>query len=541
MIFAFIILATAIMLSAVAAYYSIAGLTAIFAAAVIPVIIMGATLELGKVVATVWLHNNWKRINWVFKSYLIPAVIFLMILTSMGIFGFLSKSHSDQGLVTGDAMSKVAIFDEKIATEKGNIDANKKALTQMDAQVDQMLGRSDTERGAERAVAIRKQQQKERASLQAEIGKSQKVIQKLQEERAPLAAEFRKVEAEVGPIKYIAAFIYGDNPDQNILEKAVRWVIILIVVVFDPLALCLILAGNKQIEWAREERTRKRLIADDENAMAIVPPNEDEIRPFTDEEIRALNGEKPDDEKLRAELANEEISQIEKPEAKIEVEELPLKEIVEIPTEPIKQLAEETVDEIIEDEVEEEITVDSDITVDTDFDQTPYPFPLERPIEGNALVLQSESIEVEYSIESDPIADEVGSSKEAYKKVASDYVEYEGKVMSQHVLKDMHPEFFSLGDDEDYKDAGFGTKFPEYAVMGDIFIRIDVSPNRVFKFNGSKWIETTKELSDTYLFNKKYIEYLITKIGTGEFDPDLLTAAEQEMVEQYIKNPNQKM
>ena len=162
MFFAYIILFTAVLLSAVAAYYSIAGLTAIFAAAVIPVIIMGATLELGKVIATVWLHNNWKRINWAFKTYLIPAIVFLMLLTSMGIFGFLSKAHSDQSLVSGDAMSKVAIFDEKIATEKENIAQAKKAIEQMNAQVDQMLGRSDTERGAERAVSIRKNQAKEK-------------------------------------------------------------------------------------------------------------------------------------------------------------------------------------------------------------------------------------------------------------------------------------------------------------------------------------------------------------------------------------------
>lgn len=555
MIFAYAIMSTALLLSMVAAYYSIAGLTAIFAAAVTPVIIMGASLELGKIVATVWLHNNWKRINWVFKSYLIPAVLFLMLLTSMGIFGFLSKSHSDQGLVSGDAMSKVAMFDEKIATEKGNIDANKKALTQMDAQVDQMLGRSDTERGAERAVAIRKNQAKERANLQAEINKSQKVIQKLQEERAPLAAEFRKVEAEVGPIKYIAALLYGDNPDQNILEKAVRWVIILIVIVFDPLALCLILAANKQIEWVRQGkgdfiyREEEKTIVE-EPAMAIVPPEEIPevtLRQFTPEEIAALD---------------QEFSKVIIPEPKIDeedtlyqrpiilqsealVEELHEEEIEEQPPEALIKLFQDGLkrEQPHEDESDIEVTVDSDITVDADFDQEPYPFPMERPIEGNAKIAPHQLVEDEDSSENDPIAEEVTASKEAYKKVASDYVEYEGKVMSQHVLKDMRPEFFSLGEDydEEYKDVGFGTKFPEYAVMGDIFIRIDVSPNRVFKFNGSKWIEVKKELSDTYLFNKKYIEYLITKIGTGEFDPDLLTTAEQEMIENYIKNPNQKM
>jgi hypothetical protein len=107
----------------------------------------------------------------------------------------------------------------------------------MNSQVDQMMSRTDTDRGAERAVAIRKQQARERANATSRNYSSQKNIQALQEERAPLAAEFRKVEAEVGPIKYIAALIYGDNPDQNLLEAAVRWVIILIVIVFDPLSI----------------------------------------------------------------------------------------------------------------------------------------------------------------------------------------------------------------------------------------------------------------------------------------------------------------
>ena len=211
---------------------------------------MGGSLELGKIVATVWLHNNWKRAGWAFKAYLIPAVAFLMLLTSMGIFGYLSKAHSDQSLVSGDSMSKVAIYDEKIKNAKENIDANRKALKQMDEAVDQVMGRSTSETGADKAVAVRRSQQKERGRLLAEISAEQKTITTLSEERAPLAAEFRKVEAEVGPIKYIAALIYGDNPDANLLEHAVRWVIILIVIVFDPLALCLILSANKQFEWA---------------------------------------------------------------------------------------------------------------------------------------------------------------------------------------------------------------------------------------------------------------------------------------------------
>ena len=211
-------LLTALALSSIAAWYSILGLTAIFAAAVIPVIIMGGALEIAKVVTTVWLHKFWDRAGWVLKLYLVPAVIALAFLTSMGIFGFLSKAHSDQSLVSGDVAAKIALFDEKIKISKENIDVNRKALKQLDEGVDQIMGRSTSEQGADKAVAIRRSQQKERGRLLQEIEAEQKKISQLNEQRAPIAAEVRKVEAEVGPIKYIAALIYGDNPDSNLLQ-----------------------------------------------------------------------------------------------------------------------------------------------------------------------------------------------------------------------------------------------------------------------------------------------------------------------------------
>jgi hypothetical protein len=199
----------------------------------------------------------------------------------MGIFGYLSKAHLDQAVPTGDVAAQVALLDEKIKTERDNIDANKKALQQMDAQVDQMLGRSDTERGAERAVQIRKNQAKERASLQADIAKSQKNIAALNQERAPIASELRKVEAEVGPIKYIAALLYGDNPDQNVLERAVRWVIILIVIIFDPLAVVLLLASQYSFQYFRKQKEEQNdsnntepdsvpVVGDDGGAVPVV-------------------------------------------------------------------------------------------------------------------------------------------------------------------------------------------------------------------------------------------------------------------------------
>jgi len=254
---AWLALLSGLSISAVAVYYSVAGLISIFAAAVIPIAIMGIVLELSKLVATVWLKQNWFIAPRLIKAYLLIAVTILMIITSMGIFGYLSKAHLDQAVPTGDVAAKVALLDEKIKTERDNIDAAKRALQQMDAQVDQMLGRSDTERGAERAVQIRRNQQKERAALQADIAKSQKAIAALNTERAPIASELRKVEAEVGPIKYIAALLYGDNPDQNVLERAVRWVIILIVIIFDPLAVVMLLASQYSFQYFRQIKEEK--------------------------------------------------------------------------------------------------------------------------------------------------------------------------------------------------------------------------------------------------------------------------------------------
>jgi hypothetical protein len=253
-IIAWLALLSGLTISAVAIWYSVAGLVSIFAAAAIPIIVMGVVLEVSKLIATVWLKINWNRAPVFIRTYLLIAIAVLMLITSMGIFGFLSKAHSDAGLVSGDVQAKIAVYDEKIKTERENIDAARKALTQMDAQVNERLSRSTDDRGAERAVQIRRQQQAERTRLQNDISRSQSAITKLNEERAPIAAEVRKVEAEVGPIKYIANFIYGDNPDANILEKAVTWVIIIIVAVFDPLAVILLLASQYSFAWFRKEQ-----------------------------------------------------------------------------------------------------------------------------------------------------------------------------------------------------------------------------------------------------------------------------------------------
>lgn len=249
----YLLFLSALSLSAVAAYYSVMGLVAIFAAAPIPIFIMGSLLEACKLVVASWLYRSWKEVPLLLKTYFTMALIVLMVLTSMGIFGYLSKAHLDQAIPSGDVAAKLSLIDEKIKTEKENLNANRKELTQLDQQVDQTIARTDDAKGTERAIAVRRSQQKDRARILNEIGTTQTKIAKLNEERAPIATEVRKVEAEVGPIKYIAALIYEDNPETDVLEKAVRWVIIMIVIVFDPLAVLMLVAANWQQKKDKED------------------------------------------------------------------------------------------------------------------------------------------------------------------------------------------------------------------------------------------------------------------------------------------------
>lgn len=255
MLLSYLTLASGLFISLISEFYSIVGLMTIFAANPIPVAVMGVALGVGKIVGTVWLKQNWKAAPLLIKIYLFTAIGVLMLITSLGIFGLLSKAHSDQSAVSGDAQAKITVYDEKIKIANENIEANRRALKQLDDAVDQVMARSTDERGASKAASIRRSQAKERSQLLAEIEAEQNTIAQITEERAPIAAQIRQVEAEVGPIKYIAAFVYGVDPDKDILEKAVTWVIILLVVVFDPLAVVMLLAA--QLTFSRHKETKE--------------------------------------------------------------------------------------------------------------------------------------------------------------------------------------------------------------------------------------------------------------------------------------------
>jgi hypothetical protein len=246
---------TAIGLSGIAAYYSVIGLAQIFPGSYWPIIIMGSILEASKLVTVSWLYNNWNNTVNVMRYYFLAAIILLMMITSMGIFGFLSKAHLEHSSDNAPLVNKISILDERIKTERENIDANRKILKQYDEIVDQTMGRTTDEKGTDKAQAIRRTQQKDRSRILQDIQQSQTTIAKYSEERAPLSNELKKIEADVGPIKYIAALLYNQAVDVDIIDKAVRLVILLIIVVFDPLAILLLIASNQTYRKIKEEES----------------------------------------------------------------------------------------------------------------------------------------------------------------------------------------------------------------------------------------------------------------------------------------------
>ena len=368
MVFGVITLLSALTISAIAIYYSVAGLAAIFAAAVVPIIVMGVALEVGKLVTAVWLHRYWDRAVWWMRTYLSLAVLVLMFITSMGIFGFLSKAHIEQTSMSQEQVALIETLDDKetraqakidrwrgeldrlvkgedvrvdsliekeqegldkiyarIKGEKDAVRADAKfEIEQQQTRIKQAQDRRDAEIAAaekkfegslggtkayedavkkakdnELGVASRAQAEilkvntkldedlakidskydkdiadynkrindlrnqannktvdidKRIAELEEFIATEQKSIDEVREEKFGYEKEYRKLEAEVGPIKYIAEFIYSEQADTNLLEAAVRWVIIIIIFVFDPLAVLLLIASQYTFNWYREEK-----------------------------------------------------------------------------------------------------------------------------------------------------------------------------------------------------------------------------------------------------------------------------------------------
>ena len=529
MLFGYLTLVTALAISISAGVYSVIGLTAIFSGAFWPIVIMGGTLEVGKIVTTLWLHKYWERAERRYKVYLSSAVAVLMALTSMGVFGYLSKAHTEAGVTSGDVQAQVSLYDEKIKTQRDNIDAARRALTQMDAAVDQTMGRSTTETGADKAVSIRRAQAKERTKLQNEISAAQTQIVKLQEERAPFAAQYRKVEAEVGPIKYIAAMIYGDNADATALEHAVRWVIILIVIVFDPLALTLLLAATKTFEWERGDRKEQSW-----DNFFNSPPAPDDFDPRSDEPV------------AEPEVDLEELAQREEAEsarlanqlaAEIEPEE-PLVENI-VTDEDESDLAEEAnlliaecesseyvLENIVAEEVvENEVNALAEKLTHLERDNAALQSEMTQLVETMAAERRERARKRRAKHRTTKPAETPVLDVDALPKQIE--ANHEAQEQSVDYLVDLQPQ------PDNQPVISHGDSFPQNPSLGDMCIRTDAVPTRMFKWTGDNWIELDKNDINVPLHNE-YVDHLIDQIMTAGYDLEHLSEVEREHIAERL-------
>jgi hypothetical protein len=547
----YIMFVVAIALSAVAAFYSIVGLAAIFSAAVLPIVIMGTILEIAKLTVTVWLHEYWRQCKLIMKLYLVPAVAVLMIITSMGIFGFLSKAHIDQVIPTGDKSAQLALFDERIANERAIIENSRSLIKQMDDTVNGIIaqgesreiklrdGRTIVRSPAELALQVRRSQAQDRDRLTKTIEESQAKIVAIQEERAPIAKEIRGLEAEVGPIKYVAALIYGDNPDANLLERAVRWMIIILVAVFDPLAVMMLLAATESRAWYLRDRK-------DTPHEPVVPPDNDTDLPGTAQ--HADDGS----DKL------ESINVADPTPASHTVIEPRRTE----PTVPYQVLDDDSIDE-----PPPQVSPASQavLYVDPDFikavteppkpaylDKGGFGFRDTKPMVAQPVTEEPPAPDVDAEVDPNPAivyTEEVQADddddpyvhhpvmKQAKALWKADNPQKTLKEMRRLVLvgkKDHVPWLDYLDDPRIVRETGFGADLPSEALRGDTWVRTNHVPTLLYKFNGDRWIQVDKNTTDSYSYNTAYIDYLINKISTGEYDPDMLTDSEREQIEQRL-------
>ena len=245
---------SAISISLIAAGYSILGLATLFAGAYVPIIAMGSALEVGKLVAASWLYHNWRRnIPKSLKAYLFTSIIVLIFITSVGIFGFLSKAHLDQVKPTAGNTEQIELIDKKIRQEEKIIERAEKTLNQLDKALDVYIDKEYVSRG----LKERNKQKEERDLLNKSIDEAMEKIANLNNSKSSINIEQLKLEADVGPLKYVAELIYGDNAKDH-FDSAVRIIILILIFVFDPLAVLLLIAANISLNQWRDKRDERK-------------------------------------------------------------------------------------------------------------------------------------------------------------------------------------------------------------------------------------------------------------------------------------------
>jgi len=660
MFLSYLILTTALCLSAIAAYYSIIGLIAIFAAAVIPIAIMGTALEVSKLVTTVWLHEYWDRAKLKMKLYLVPAVVVLMFITSMGIFGFLSKSHIEQTTASQESVALVERNQKEIGRLQGIIARAEQKIeqaqttgtgadTNIQAQIDKEQERIDsaydrvqplideqnqivagvtalyqseldkidtdlsrlqgfidngeiakaqamvgsradgkfgpktaeaftnyqTRKGEERLQWVQKIQDaansptvkaareeiaRLRGQAEAQIAQSNELINRLRsqlgqdtgvdidavideqnvkikaanaeidtltEQTYALEAEYRQLEAEVGPVKYIAEMIYGEA-DRDILEEAVRWVIIIIVVVFDPLAIMMLLAATESFGWAREQRNEKQQIESTGTTPHDGVHDADQDQQTESDSDPDPGADEDPGEKVPGEVdgtrdspdtAVEPTSESADGEADQETKDEAPKLVFPVP-EPFDP------DEF-KDEENEEHSREVAESEPEDVETLREGQEQER-IQGSS---QDDSVVTEDETDSEKLAKRMWKYNNPNKTLKAEELKHERGRIDELPWEQLKP----MADDILTGDVGFGTNFPDSPSKGDSFIRVDFLPTKLYKHNGKQWIEVNKESTDTFTYNEEYIDHLIEKLGSGEYDPEMLNDMERDQIEERLK------
>jgi len=286
---------SAISISVIAAGYSIIGLATLFSGAVIPIIAMGSALEVGKLVAASWLYQNWRSdIPRLLKAYLFTAIIVLIFITSMGIFGFLSKAHLDQVQPTSGNQLSIDSYNKQINQQQIIIDRAEKTLNQLDKALDVYIDKEYVTRG----LKERNKQKEERDLLNKTINEATSKILELNKTKNTIELEQLKIEAEVGPLKYVAELIYGDEA-KNHFDSAVRIVILILIFVFDPLAVLLLIAANISL---RQWKSKKESIKTDEKEklkkrIEVLEGRNERLKPF--KALAKEFGDNPDEIRLK--------------------------------------------------------------------------------------------------------------------------------------------------------------------------------------------------------------------------------------------------
>jgi len=497
MFFGILTLFTALSMATVAAVFAIYGIIAIFAGMPQFALVMGAVIELGKVVGISWLYRNWSEPTKI-KYAMAPLVLVAMMLTSMGIFGLLSKAHLEQTSPVANNEVQITRLDQQIAREQSRIADSEEVISQLDQTVQTLID-FDRIRGDDGALAVRESQAEQRELLRQTIDTAQAEVDRLEDQKLELTQELTAIALEVGPVKYLAELVYGTETDRT--EEAVRWVIIAFIFVFDPMAILLLMAAN----YTFDQRNKK--------PVEVVH-----------QEPIIENKEEPNVEKTTEELNNDDTTND----------------------------ADTTITSQQSDS-EPEVTAAGSTIGTNDSQETD-----ERTDERDFVPVQPEgSIDIITSIQDQPssvddaaqaMAESAAKKKEPNKEIITDgvtpiidvgdgYVEYNNHLYQKDALKEINPSLFSLKiDNASIPNSSFGTQFPKIAKKKDMFVRVDVIPNKVYRFEGSKWIEINKNLSNTYLYDQEYIKYLVEKIDKGEYDIDLLSEQEKIQIEEYLSS-----